>query len=83
MSPPIKAISGADAAASGAGGNTVEDAVRKAEGAFDRVMEQSTGLPGGAGLADRKSAQQLAELDDMARQNRIKERLASFKTDGN
>jgi len=74
-------VSGTDAVASGAGGNSIEDAVRKAEGAFDRVMEQSTGLPGGAGLGDRKSAQQLAELDDMARKNRIKERLASFKTD--
>jgi len=75
-------VSGADAAASGAGGNNIEDAVRKAEGAFGRVMEQASGLPGGAGSGDRKTAQQLAELDDMARKNRIKERLASFKTDG-
>ncbi len=73
---------GDDALAGGSGsGGSVEAAVGRAEGAFDRIMERAADLPGGARPASRKSATQLAELDELARQNRIKERLASFKAD--
>ena len=55
----------------------------KAEAAFDRILEKSTGLPGSARAADAKTAAQLAELDDMSRANRIKERLAKIKSSQN
>lgn len=57
----------------------VESRVGKAESAFDRVLEKATGLPGGTGSSDRKSATQLAELESMAHHNRIQERLAAIK----
>ena len=65
-----------DAAAKG---SNVESRVGKAASAFDRVLEKSTGLPGSAGANDRKSAAQMAELESMAHQNRIRERLAAIK----
>lgn len=74
----------AEAFAAG-GGNSVTDSggiesrVTKAESAFNRVMERSSGMPGKAGVGDRKSAAQLAELEDMARKNRVQERLAAIK----
>ncbi len=51
--------------------------VAKAESAFERVMEKNTGVPGPAGKAT--DAAKLAELEELARQNRIKERLAALK----
>ena len=51
--------------------------VAQAEGAFDRVLEKQTGLVGQG--TDLKQSSQLAELEDMSRQNRIKERLAAAK----
>ena len=68
--------------AGGAAGqsSTVEGRVQKAESAFERVLEKATGLPAGAGASDRKTATQLAELESMARKNRIQERLAAAKT---
>ncbi len=66
-------------AVAGAPARTVEKAVRSAESAFDRMMEKAAGMPPGPGMADRRSAAQLAELDDLARSNRIKERLAAIK----
>ncbi len=60
-------------------GRSVEDKVRKAEGAYDRVMRDATNLPGRAGTPDARTAAQVAELEDLARTNRIKERLAAAK----
>lgn len=53
-----------------------ERKVEKATSAFDRVMEKSAGV---GGVDDRKTAAQLAELEEMARKNRIQERLAQIK----
>jgi phage shock protein A len=58
----------------------VEGKVAKASSAFDRVVEKATGVPGGQS-ADRKSAVQLAELEELARKNRIQERLAAIKSE--
>lgn len=60
-------------------GDSVDGRVRKAESAFERIMEKATGLPGTPG-GDRKTAVQLAELESMARKNRIQERLAAVKS---
>lgn len=57
----------------------VESRISKAESAFERVMERSSGLPGRPGVGDKKSAAQLAELENMARKNRVQERLAAIK----
>jgi phage shock protein A len=58
----------------------VEGKVAKATSAFDRVVEKATGVPGGQGT-DRKSAVQVAELEELARKNRIQERLAAVKSE--
>lgn len=61
-------------------GADVDKRVRKAETAFERIMEKATGLPGSTGSPNRKTAAQLAELESMARKNRIQERLAAEKS---
>lgn len=63
------------------GQDSVESRVNKAETAFDRVIERATGLPGQAGATGRKTAAQLAELEELARKNQIQERLARIKGD--
>lgn len=72
------------AAASGDSGtpateNDIGKSVRKAESAFERVMEQATGL-GGKQATTADDAAKLAELDEMARKNRIQERLSAIKS---
>lgn len=64
-----------------AAGGDVDASVRRAEEAFARVMEDATGMAGGRPMADRAAAAQQAELDELARKNRIRERLAAFKTE--
>lgn len=66
--------------AAGAPQTDVDGRVRKAESAFERIMEKATGLPGTTGGSDRKTATQLAELESMAHENRIQERLAAIKS---
>ena len=56
---------------------SVESKVTKAENAFDRVLEKQTGIAGAH--ADLNQTSRLAELEDLSRQNRIKERLAAAK----
>ena len=63
----------AQAAGAGAGGKA-----DRASAAFDRIMERNTGLAG-SGSVDRKDAAKLAELEELSRSNRIKERLAAVK----
>jgi phage shock protein A len=63
----------------GSNADSVESRVSKAESAFDRVIERATGLPGQAGTSSRKTAAQLAELEELARKNKIRERLAQLK----
>ncbi len=60
------------------GKSNVADKVARAEAAFDRIMEQTTGVAGG-GKTDLKSGAQLAELEELSRKNRIQERLAQIK----
>ncbi len=58
---------------------SVEDRVSKADEAFDRVMEKATGIQTGKNAADLKDAANIAELEEMARKNRIQERLLAMK----
>lgn len=58
----------------------VERKVAKAESAFERIAEKATGIPGGGRTADRQTATKLAELEEIARKNRIQERLAAIKS---
>ncbi|MBT8364931.1 MAG: PspA/IM30 family protein [Deltaproteobacteria bacterium] len=57
----------------------VERTVSKAESAFERIAEKATGVPAGGRTADRQTATKLAELEEIARKNRIQERLAAIK----
>jgi phage shock protein A len=72
------AVGSASSGTSASGGN-VEKRLSDAESAFDRVLEKAAGVPGGQGLGGAKAAAQMAELEDMARKNRIQERLATIK----
>ncbi len=58
---------------------SIENKVSRAESAFGRVLENSTGLTPGSGAADRNTAAAMNELEDMSRKNRIQERLAAIK----
>lgn len=59
--------------------SSADGKAQKAVSAFDRAMRSATGVSGPGDVSDRKSAAQLAELDELARRNRIKERLAEIK----
>jgi phage shock protein A len=68
--------------ASGAGAasaSSAESRVDKASSAFDRMVEKATGVLGSSSTSDRETASKLAELDDLARKNRVQERLAAIK----
>ncbi len=58
--------------------DSAERQAGKAESAFNRVMSSTTGLPGMT-PGDRQSAAKLAELEQLSRDNRIRERLAALK----
>lgn len=60
--------------------STTIDKVEKAQAAFNRIMESSTGIASSNNVnaADMKK---LAELDEMSRKNRISERLLKLKSD--
>lgn len=59
--------------------NNVNGQLDKASSTFDRVMRNATGVGSGTTTPDRKTAEKMAELDDLARNNRIQERLAEIK----
>lgn len=65
----------------GAPGATVGVARRvdRAGAAFDRVMEAAGGVATGAAAPDRKAAAAQAELEALARRNRVRERLTALK----
>ncbi|MCP4873987.1 MAG: PspA/IM30 family protein [Gammaproteobacteria bacterium] len=67
------------AGGSGSSGASVAAKVSKAESAYDRVVENASGLIGRSGMGDPESAAKLSELDDMARNNRVNERLEKIK----
>jgi phage shock protein A len=67
------------AAAASASGKANHDArVEDAKSAFDRVLARQTGVTG-LNPANVGDAQKLKELQDLARRNRIEERLAQLK----
>lgn len=70
---------GSDDKGPGPRGSDVERRVERAAEAFDRALEMGGGVGTGAGAPDRKSAAMTAELEAMARENRVRERLARFK----
>ncbi|MDH3702178.1 MAG: PspA/IM30 family protein [Alphaproteobacteria bacterium] len=76
------AASGAPGSPDGGGGKgkDVGGAVRRAESAFERIVG-ATGVPGSTPMPDRASAAKRAELDELHRTNRVKERLAAFKAE--
>lgn len=51
----------------------------RASSAFERVLGRATGAGSLTGDVDRQTAAKLSELEDLSRQNRIKERLAVLK----
>ena len=57
----------------------VSQKVDQAESAFNRILEKSTGYAPGTGSSNRKTAAAMNELEDLARNNRIQERLAAIK----
>lgn len=70
---------GAGSATGNSRTDSTETRVSRAESAFERVMEKATGVPLGTRAGTMKDATNLAELEDMARKNRIHERLLSIK----
>jgi len=63
-----------------ASGEGVGARVARAETAFDRILEKQTGLAVDRGdVGERKP--KLVELEELARKNRVAERLAALKTD--
>jgi phage shock protein A len=65
--------------AGGAGGSNAEHRIEGVTGAFDRIYERQTGLTGTARGNTLQQAAKLKELDDMARDNKIAERMAQLK----
>lgn len=56
----------------------LEDRVARAESAFDRIMENTTGLASG-NKTDMNNSAKLEELEKLSRDNKIKERLETIK----
>src|SRR5262245_33309554 len=71
-----RAQAGTSTAASGKAGQ--EARVEDARSAFDRVLARQTGVAG-LNPANIGDAQKLKELQDLARRNRVEERLAQLK----
>ncbi|HRE42519.1 MAG TPA: PspA/IM30 family protein [Terricaulis sp.] len=61
-----------------ASGRRAEKKADKAQGAFNRVLGAATGVAGTPAI-DRQTATKLAELEQVKRENRIRERLAAAK----
>ena len=66
----------------GAGGNkkNVATKVEKAGSAFDRVLEKATGVAASTTSTSGENAAKVAELEKLAQDNRIKERLEAIKS---
>lgn len=56
-----------------------QNKVSKAESAFNRAMKASTGLDGAGAGGNPSDAAKLAELEKLARDNRVAERLSAIK----
>jgi phage shock protein A len=59
--------------------SSVRQRVLNAQSAFDRAMDGAGGMASSGPVPDPKSAKVNAELEELARHNRIKERLAALK----
>jgi phage shock protein A len=68
----------ASVATSSSGKANHDARVEDASSAFDRVLARQTGVTG-LSAAQAGDAQKLKELQDLARRNRIEERLAQLK----
>jgi len=66
-------------APTGRKGPSVEQRAERATSAFDRVFERQTGLRANA-ASSAQGAAKLAELEELARRNRVQERLAQIKS---
>jgi phage shock protein A len=66
-------------APTGRKGMPVEQRAERATSAFDRVFERHTGLRSSAS-SSAQGAAKLAELEELARRNRVQERLAQIKS---
>lgn len=60
-------------------GGKVDTALRRADAAFGKAVETAGGVAGSARIPSPEIAGLRSELDDLARKNRIKERLEAFK----
>ncbi|MEQ8435620.1 MAG: PspA/IM30 family protein [Oceanicaulis sp.] len=79
LSSRLDSAAPGSAAGAAAGRHEGADArADKAESAFNRVLRGQTGV-GGSVKADRETAAKLAELEQISRGNRVKERLAALK----
>lgn len=70
--------SSASASGSASAKDSSQSRVDKATDAFERIFQRQMGISGTSG-ASNKNAAQLAELEELARRNRIQERLAEIK----
>lgn len=68
--------SGANAEADGTG---AASRAGRASAAFDRALERAGGIATGGAIPDRESARRDVELEELARRNRVRERLATMK----
>ncbi len=59
--------------------SSIPGKVDKAESAFNRVLENSSGMAAATSAMARKDAAAMGELEDLSRKNRIQERLAAIK----
>ncbi len=76
------AETGEDGGLAGPAKPGVQRRVENAASAFDRALENGGGVGIGGAVPDRKSAARDAELESLARRNRIQERLAQMKSQG-
>ena len=71
--------SGAAGAKANAGGASPDQRIGAITGAFDRAHHRQTGLIGTAAASGMQEAAKLKELDDLARDHKIAERMAQLK----
>ena len=60
--------------------NDVASKVERAGGAFDRVLEKATGVAASSSTGSGADAAKVAELEKLAQENRVRERLEAIKT---
>ena len=73
-----QASSSPSAGGSAANKDSASARAERATDAFDRIFQRQSGLSATRNASDRNAAQ-LAELEELARRNRIQERLAELK----